>query len=118
MRRAVPLLLLLVVGCGSLVGSDTKEAVAIVKAEQLQKCAKSYLTKHDGEKVESLDSLAEYADDGDKALLDPWGQPFHFRYVVDPETQLEQLVIWTVVPKTGHVIAAPPHLVSQVPAAN
>ena len=119
MRHVFPLLVLfLVVGCGALDGSDTKEAVAIVKAEQLQKCAKSYLAKHDGEKVETLDSLAEYADDGEQALLDPWGRRFQFRYVVDPETQLERLVIWTVEPKTGRVIAAPPHLATHIPTAN
>jgi hypothetical protein len=116
-RKAVPLLLFLVIGCGSFDADDTKEAAAVVKAEQLQTCAKSYLAKHD-EKLGSLDPLAEYAADGEQALLDPWGQPFQFRYVIDPETQLERLVIWTVAPKSGRVLAAPPHLAKQVSAAN
>ena len=118
MRYAYPLLLLLVIGCGVLDGSDAKESAAIVKAEQLQTCAKSYLTKHDGEKVDSLDALVEYADDGEQALLDPWGQAYQFAYVTDPGSEQEKLLIWTVVPKTGRVIAAPQHLSSQVPTTN
>lgn len=118
MRQLFPCLALLAVGCGVLDGSDAKESAAIVKAEQLQTCAKSYLSKHDGEKVDSLDPLVAYADDGERALLDPWGRPYQFAYVTDPGTQKDQLVIWTVVPKTGRVIAAPPHLSSQVPTTN
>lgn len=118
MRRAFPLLILLAVGCGSLDGSDTKESVAVVKAEQLQQCAKSYQAKHEGGRVDSLDRLVEYADDGEQALLDPWGRPFQFCYLIDPQSQLERLVIWTVEPKTGRVIAAPAHLAAHVSTAN
>ncbi len=108
MRSVFPMLVLFVVGCGSFDADDTKEAAAVVKAEQLQTCAKSYQTKHD-DKLDSLDALAEYAN-GEQALLDPWGQPFQFRYVVEPESQVERLVIWTVAPKSGRVLAAPSHL--------
>ena len=116
MRRVFPLLVLVAVGCGSFDADDTKEAAAVVKAEQLQTCAKSYQTKHD-DKLDSLDALAEYTS-GEQALLDPWGQPFQFRYVVEPESQVERLVIWSVSPKSGRVLAAPSHLAPLVSPPN
>ncbi len=117
MRRVFPLLVLVVVGCGALDATDTKEAAAVVKAEKLQTCAKSYLAKHD-EKLDSLGTLAEFAADGEQALIDPWGQAFQFRYVVEPESQVERLVIWTVEPKSGRVLAAPSHLAPLVSPTN
>ena len=117
MRRVIPLLMLVAVGCGSFDATDTKEAAAVVKAEQLQTCAKTYQTKHE-EKLDSLATLAEYTADREQALLDPWGQAFQFRYVVEPESQTERLVIWTVAPKSGRVLAAPPHLAPLISPPN
>ena len=117
MHRVFPWLVLVAVGCGSFDADDTKEAAAVVKAEQLQTCAKTYQTKHD-DKLDSLDALAEYTADREQALTDPWGQAYQFRYVVEPESQTERLVIWTVAPKSGRVLAAPAHLAPLISPPN
>lgn len=117
MRRFFPLFALLVVGCGP-IGEDTKDATAIARVEQLLTCAKAWSSRNEGGKLESLDVLTQYAEEGDRALIDPWGQKFQFRYVNDPETETERLVIWTTEPRSGKVIAAPRQLAPLVEPAN
>jgi hypothetical protein len=119
MRRFLPFLAVLAVGCSSAfqVVDDRKADAAAVKAEQLQTYAKTHAARN-GDTLESLDALATYSGEGETALDDPWGQKFQFRYVADPETQTERLVIWTVVPETGVVIAAPRQLAHLVGPSN
>lgn len=117
MRRTIPLIALLVVGCQPDFG-ETKADTAATEAMYLQNLAKTHAVRNDDMKLESLDVLAQYSVDGEKALTDPWGQKFQFKYVVEPETQDERLVIWTVEPKTGKVIAAPRQLAHLVGPSN
>lgn len=119
MSRVFPLLALLVVGCdGFLDLTSTKHSGAAVKAENLLVYAKSWSARNEEKNLESLEPLREYAEDGEQALTDPWGQQFQFRYVLDPETETERLVIWTTEPRSGQVIAAPRHLAPLVGTRN
>ncbi|MFY7954441.1 MAG: hypothetical protein ACOVT5_18210, partial [Armatimonadaceae bacterium] len=99
------------VGCDVLFPrSDGFRDVAAAKAMDLEVYAKAWSARHYGVKVPELSELADYAEDGHRALIDPWGKQFRFCYVVEPETQAERFVVWTVHPKTGEVIAAPREL--------
>lgn len=80
---------------------------ARAKAEQLQVYAKVYSKWHDDKRVEDLADLTQYAEDGERAIYDPWGKKFRHLYVIDPKTGRERLIIWTVFPKTGEILAAP-----------
>lgn len=86
---------------------DNKRDTARAKAEQIVTYGKTYSVRHDGKHVEDLDVLVPYADDGRNAFIDPWGKPFQFRYDVDPQSGKEKFVVWTVLPGTGKVLAAP-----------
>lgn len=112
MRHVFPLFALAFVGCAPFftLGENTKSDAAIVKAETLLTAAKAYSIKNDDKKLESLDDLTSYCEDGEKALLDPWGKPFQFKYVNDPETETERIIIWTTDPQSGRIIASPQHL--------
>lgn len=118
MRHVFPLLAFAVVGCAPLLTFDNpKEDAAIAKAEILLVYAKTWSARNE-KKLDSLEPLRQYAEDGEKALIDPWGQMFHFCYVTEPETQAERLVIWTTEPRTGKVIAAPRQLAHLVEVGN
>lgn len=108
MRRIFPLLVLFLAGC-AFDFSETKESAAAAKAEQLLVYGKTWSARNE-QKLEKIDALAAYAEDGERAVIDPWGQTFQFCYVTEPETQKERLVIWTAEPQTGRVIAAPRQL--------
>lgn len=112
MRHLFPLFALALIGCAPLfdIEGNAKTDLAVVKAEHLQTYAKTYSTRNDGKKVDTLDDLATYSEDGEKGLLDPWGQRYQFQYVTDPETGSERIVIWTVDPQSGRTIATPQHL--------
>lgn len=102
------LIVLVVVGCDPRNDfGDTKESAAAAKAEQLLTLAKTHVSREGGERLQDLTCLNQYSGDGEKGLLDPWGSDFHFSYVTDPDTQSERLVIWTVNPQSGKVVAAP-----------
>ncbi len=117
MRHVFPLFALLVVGgCSPL--ATTKADIAAAKAEDLLVYAKVWSARNEEQKLNSLEPLREYAEDGEKALTDPWGQRFQCRYVTDPETETERLVIWTTEPRTGKVIAAPRQLAHLVEVGN
>jgi hypothetical protein len=90
-RHIFPLLAFALAGCAPLFNleGDARVDAAALKAEALVVYAKTYSTRHDDNKLESLDALATYSDDGEKALLDPWGRRFQFKYVTDPETESE-----------------------------
>jgi hypothetical protein len=119
-RHLLPLFAFALVGCAPLfdIEGNAKADLAVVKAEELQVYAKAYSTRNDGRKVDTLDDLATYSDDGEKALLDPWGQRFQFQYVTDPETGTERIVIWTVDPQSSRVIASPRHLTPLIDQSN
>jgi len=85
---------------------DDPEAISLAKAEQLQDYAKTYSSRND-KRVEDLSDLARYAEEGSRAIIDPWGKRFRFLYVIDPKSGEERLIIWTVNPKTGKILAAP-----------
>lgn len=104
MRRIFPLITLLLVGCAFEDG-DTKWSAAAAKAEQLLVYSKTWSSRNE-KKLETIDDLAHYAEDGEWAVIDPWGQQFRFCYVTEPETQKERLVVWTTDPE-GRIIAAP-----------
>lgn len=89
-----------------------KEDDARAKAEQLVTYAKTWSTRHDGKHIEELSVLVLYAEDGGRALVDPWGQPYQFRYVSDEQSERERIVIWTVNPKTGQKLGTPKDLVN------
>jgi hypothetical protein len=111
-RHLFPLFALALIGCAPLfdIEGNAKADLAVVKAEELQVYANAYSTRSDGKKLDTLDDLAAYSEDGEKGLLDPWGQRYQFQYVTDPETGSERIVIWTVDPQSGRTIAAPQHL--------
>lgn len=118
MRHVFPLFALLVIGCDPFAGSDTKYSAAAVKAEHLLVYAKSWSARNEERNLQSLEPLREYSEDGEKALFDPWGEKYQFRYVLDPDTETERLVIWTTEPRSGKVIAAPRQLAHLVEPAN
>jgi hypothetical protein len=107
------LALLVIVGCNPLLAT-TKADIAAAKAEVLLAYAKTWSTRNQEQKLNSLEPLREYAEDGEQPLIDPWGQLYQFRYVLDPETGTERLVIWTKDPNSGNAIAAPRQLVHVV----
>lgn len=90
-----------------------KDVVAIERADHLVTYAKTWSSRHDGKRVENLSDLAPYAEDSERDLIDPWGQPYQFKYILDEETQRERVVVWTVSPK-GEVLGAPRFLAEQI----
>jgi hypothetical protein len=118
-RHVFPLLALVTAGCAPLLTfDDPREAAAVAKAEELLVYANHHASRTDGLPLEDLDVLAQYAADGEKALTDPWGQKFKFRYVFDQATETERLVIWATEPRSGKVIAAPRQFAPLVETAN
>lgn len=94
---------------------DQAKAVAAAnKADNLRMYSRSFEVRNDFQPVSSLDLLAEYAEDGENALFDPWGQRFQFTYVDEGDNAGPRIVIWTTHPKTGKVYASPPHLADKV----
>jgi general secretion pathway protein G len=75
---------------------DAKVDAARAKAEQLQVYAKTWQTRNDGQYItnDTLPLLAQYAEDGEKALLDPWGLPYYAELRMDPLTGRERLYIY------------------------
>jgi general secretion pathway protein G len=76
---------------------DAKVDAARAKANQLQTYAKAWQSKNDGQFITSdnIDLLANYAEDGEKALYDPWGGKYMAELRVDPLTGRERLYIYT-----------------------
>lgn len=74
---------------------DAKVDAARSKAQQLQTYAKTWSTRNDGADLQAIDVLAQYAEDGPKALLDPWGNVYQFTYMEDPSTGTRRLFIYT-----------------------
>ena len=100
---------MLVVGCSPAfqIVSDRKEDAAAVKAVQLQTVAKTHAIRNEDARLESLDELVQYAEEGEEALLDPWGFPYQM--VSKPgKGGFMQTYIWTVSPYTGKRLGHPP----------
>jgi len=76
---------------------DAKVDAARAKAEQLQIYAKTWMTRNDPAVIDSsnIQLLAQYAEDGERALYDPWNQPYQAAWSQDPATGRQRLFIYT-----------------------
>ena len=92
---------------------DAKIDTARASAQNLLTYAKTYEVKHGGDPFTDMTQLSEYADSGNRALLDPWQQQYQFTYKVDSLSCKERLFIYTVHKTTGQVIGAPRELEGQ-----
>lgn len=80
---------------------DAKVDAARTKAQQLQTYYKTWSTRNDGAPLEDISVLAQYAEDGQKALYDPWGNVYQFSYVDDANAGTQRLFIYTVRENNG-----------------
>ena len=84
---------------------DAKVDAARAKAEQLQVYARAWSAKNEGQQIstENIFQLAEYAEDDQKALFDPWGGQYQAQLRPDPVTGKMRLFIFCVYqnPSTG-----------------
>jgi general secretion pathway protein G len=80
---------------------DAKVDAARQKAEQLQMYAKTWMTRNDGAEIQDISVLAQYAEDDQKALFDPWGNPYQITWVSDPVSGRQRLFIFTVRESNG-----------------
>ena len=93
---------------------DAKVDTARNGATQLVSYAKVWTLKKDERLDESrIGELAAYAENGPRALLDPWQQPYILTYKVDAATGTERIFIYTTNPKTGEIIGSPRELEKQ-----
>ncbi len=76
---------------------DAKVDAARAKADNLQTYAKTWMVKNDNQPITSqnIDLLAQYAEEGERALFDPWGGKYQAEWRVDPITGRERLYIYT-----------------------
>lgn len=74
---------------------DAKVDAARAKAEQLQVYAKTWMTRNDNMIPQDIGVLAQYAEDGERALYDPWGGRYAIAEVQDPQTGRPRLFIYT-----------------------
>jgi hypothetical protein len=82
------------------------EGKAASRANNLMTYAKTHSTRNDG-KAPKLEDLAKYADEGQKALTDPWGFPYQM--VTKPGKEgYTRTFVWTVSPYTGKKLGTPP----------
>lgn len=82
------------------------EERAVGKAKTLIISAKSYSTRNDG-KAPKLEDLAKYAEEGQKALTDPWGSPYQLVLKAEKDG-IARTYVWTVSPYTGKKLGSPP----------
>lgn len=77
---------------------DAKVDAARAKAEQLQVYARSWSAKNEGAQIstDTIMQLADYAEDGEKALYDPWGGTYRAEMQTDPNTGRPRLFIFCV----------------------
>ena len=80
---------------------DAKVDAARAKAEQLQIYAKTWMTRNDGQFPSDISVLAQYAEDGERALLDPWGGSYQITQVQDPMTGRPRVFIYTIHDNNG-----------------
>jgi len=76
---------------------DAKVDAARAKAEQLQVYAKTWMTRNDPAVIDSsnIDVLAQYAEEGERALYDPWNSKYQAQWMADPATGQQRLFIFT-----------------------
>ena len=65
---------------------DAKVDAARQKANNLVGWAKAWSARNDSQEVTDITVLAQYAEDGQNALMDPWGGMYMITYVDDPNT--------------------------------
>lgn len=80
---------------------------AAMKAGTLRAVANTWSAKNEGKVPPKLEVLAEYAEEGTKALTDPWGYPYQMVLAADKDGR-NRLHIWTVSPYTGKKLGTPP----------
>ena len=97
---------------------DAKVDTARAKAAQLELYLKSWSAKNEGTELDpsNISVLAEYAEDGQRALLDPWLNQFQLEYLNDPaQPQFRRAFFYTIPPngvdgKQGWKAGAPKQL--------
>lgn len=82
------------------------EGKATYRANNLMTYAKIFATRNDG-RMPKLEDLAAYADEGKKALTDPWGFPYQLVLKAGKDG-VPKLHIWTVSPYSGKKLGNPP----------
>lgn len=83
------------------------EERAAMKAQNLAGYARAWSARNEGKVPPKLEVLAEYAEEGKKALTDPWGYPYQMVLAADKDGR-NRLHIWTVNPYTGKKLGTPP----------
>lgn len=80
---------------------DAKVDAARAKAEQLQVYAKTWMTRNDNQIPQDISVLAQYAEDGERALQDPWGGYYQITEMQDPLTGRPRIFIFTTHESNG-----------------
>lgn len=91
----------------------THELTAEMRGMTLVEAIKVWQLKNQGKELAKLADLAVYLDAGQKGLTDPWGFPFHFKYVEDKKAGFARPVVWTQNPYTEKKIGWPKELVEE-----
>lgn len=81
------------------------EGRAAARASDLRNYARAFMTRNKGQEP-TLNDLAAYAEDGQRALTDPWGFPYQL--LVRPGKDGTTVHVWTVSPYTGKKLGTPP----------
>lgn len=91
---------------------------ARTKASNLEQRYKEHMAKTLGASAEQfqLTDLAQYFDDGQKSLIDPWGQQYQMMVVTDAMTGRERVFFYTYAKLNGQqrMIGSPQDLEAQV----
>src|SRR5436189_6298914 len=97
---------------------NAKIDAARTKAANLEQRYKEHMAKTLGASAENfqLGDLAQYFDDGERSLIDPWGQQYQFQVVQDAQTGRERMFFYTTAKMNGQqrMIGAPMDLEPQV----
>jgi len=83
-----------------------KEDNAKLNMQQLEQAAKAWSVKNYGVQLTNIGDLVVYLENGQSALVDPWGQPYQFRYQQTDGVN-ERIIFFTTHGKTGVPIEWP-----------
>jgi general secretion pathway protein G len=94
---------------------DAKVDAARSKAENLLTYAKTWSTRNDNAELQDIAVLANYADDGLRATMDPWDKQYRFMYIQDQNAPYPRLFIYTEAMVDGQqrMVGAPKDLEAQ-----